>query len=49
MIKKLQGNRKSLIRELLDDPDFEKAVMEKFNEHKTEKELVKTFRETTGY
>lgn len=39
-IKELRGERKLLIKQLLSDPEFEKAIMEKLAERRAEKELV---------
>lgn len=49
LIKQLRGDRKVLIKQILNDPDFEKAVLEKAAERRAEKELADAIQGSTGY
>lgn len=49
LIKQLRGERRSLVKELLKDPEFEKEIIAKFEDWKNSKEVVDMIRKTTGY
>lgn len=49
LIKQLRGERRSLVKELLKDPELEKELMEKFRDWMNSKAIVEQITKTTGY
>ena len=49
LIKQLRGGRKLIIEQLLNDPNFEKEMLQRLEEKKTEKQMRESLEQTTGY